>query len=417
MTAPIPTNNAIPSLAQLGVDAVCQVPEAACEPRRILFPKECFVGPLGEFAQVMSDNSQVPPEFFYAAGLTMFGAMVSTKVKLAIRFDVEPRLYTVLLGQSGMVKKSTAMKQTIRFFQSLKGGASYVSVCNGVGSGEGLASALNEAPRGRMVLAYDELRGLIDKCAITGSSLLSSVTSLYEQTELQNQIKSKSHSVLCKDAHLAVLGCCTTETYNHIWSSAAIGIGLLNRLFVVMADGGKIVAWPDEIPEANVDRLRGYFEGYLQRAHRDQDGIKFDRTPEAQALWEKWCERLRPSAHATRLDTIGFKIMGPLALLMERKAIDAEVMGVVCKLLDYELDVRTITDPIDADSIIARLEESVRRHLHIKGSLTKNQLRQSTSADKHGVWMFEQALNNLLRIEDVVIQAGKYTLTAQGRGE
>ena len=37
----------------------------------IAFPEDALVGSLGEYARLMADDSEVPPEFYFACGLTM----------------------------------------------------------------------------------------------------------------------------------------------------------------------------------------------------------------------------------------------------------------------------------------------------------------------------------------------------------
>jgi hypothetical protein len=393
-------------LRELGVTFVRSACEEEPAPaaRTVAFPEDCLVGSIGDFAKIMSKGSEVPPEFFFAAGLTMVGAIASTKLTLSIRFDVEPRLYTVLLGGSGIVKKSTAMKQSIAFFNDLKVPEPPL-ISYGVASAEGLVSDLNKASGGRLVLGYDELRALVDKCNIKGSTLLSAVTSLFEQNKWHNTTKSARNSVHCDNAHLSIVGCCTEDTYKHIWSSASIGIGLVNRLFIVLSDGGSSESWPNEVIERNLQPIRDRIERQLVRLP-----VKFDPTGEAREAWDAWYKTPRSSTHATRLDTIGFRLLALIALTTDKTEIDAETVQVVCEILDYELKVRMLTDPIDADSVIARLEEAVRRNLSAKGKLTKNQLRRATNADKYGIWAFDQALKNLIGAKDIYEHYGSYAL-------
>lgn len=388
-----PTLNPAMSNPTLYQPGIVQVHETMAEEqspqksRTIKFPQECIVGSIGDFARTMAKGSQVPPEFYFACGLTLIGAMAGTNLTIDIRYKAEPRLYTVLLGGSGIVKKSTAMKASIEFFSSLKN--PLPAVCYGVASAEGLVTALNKSS-GRLVLAYDELRTLVDKCTITGSTLLPAVTSLFEQNKWHNMTKRDKGSVLCDDAHLSIIGCCTEDTYKHIWTSAAIGIGLTNRLFIVLSDGGPLESWPKPVPAQDLTPIRDRIQVQLATLPK-----QMEPTPEALEVWEKWFYTPRPSTHASRLDVIGVRLMALVALTTDKKVIDAETVDIVCRMLDYELDVRMLTDPIDADGTIAKLEESVRRVLRVKGKLTRNQLRQATNADKYGIWAFDQALKNL----------------------
>ena len=69
--------------------------------------------------------------------------------------------------------------------------------------------------------------------------------------------------------------------------------------------------------------------------------------------------------------------------------------------------VRRQYDPIDADTIVAKLEEKVRRYLSIKvkGPLTERDLRRFTNADKAGIWAFRMATRNLVAVGDIVFDS------------
>jgi hypothetical protein len=134
-------------LAEAEAEARVQDVITADAPRRprgaTTFPENCFVGSIGDFARVMSANTEVPPEFYFACGLTMLGAIADTRLTIKLSFDVEPRLYTVLLGSSYEVKKSTALKRSMAFFETLRREVELPNICYGVGSAEGLISELN----------------------------------------------------------------------------------------------------------------------------------------------------------------------------------------------------------------------------------------------------------------------------------
>ena len=95
---------------------------------------------------------------------------------------------------------------------------------------------------------------------------------------------------------------------------------------------------------------------------------------------------------------------------MDKEQIDLETVRTVTAILDYELRVRTLLDPIDADNTISKLEEKIRRALTAKGPLSKRDLRRDTHADRAGIWAFEAALNNLLRAEDIELEHGLFKL-------
>jgi hypothetical protein len=333
----------------------------------------------------------------------VLGSVVGTRLKLDVGMTVDPRLYTVLLGESYSVKKSTAVKKTIDYFERQVCPVTPPHVLYGVGSAEGLARELQSKPEA--ILVYDELRALVDKCGVKGSTLLPMVTSLFEGNSWQNSTKSLKSSASVKDAQLSMLACCTLDTYEHVWKQDAIAIGLPNRLFVVNADRRCRIAWPSKPDASQLARITARFKAQLARLPLD---LTIDE--EAKEEWERWYNALPNSEHCRRLDTIGFRMLGLIALTTDRTSIDVETVKTVVSILEYEFQLRVLTDPIDADSTIAALEEKIRRQL-VKGPLTPRQLQQLVHAHRTGLWAFSSALNNLQNVsKEVELRSGQYLL-------
>lgn len=127
-------------------------------------------------------------------------------------------------------------------------------------------------------------------------------------------------------------------------------------------------------------------------------------------LWERWYHSVPATEHARRLETIGYRLLALIALTTDKEIIDAEVVEAVTKILDYELKIRTATDPIDADNMIAKLEERIRRQLAVRGRMDARSLRQVTHADRTGLWAFQMALQNLSNVGDISCYEGLYQL-------
>jgi Protein of unknown function (DUF3987) len=384
------------------------------ENSRLFFPREAITGSLGDFARLMSDGTEVPEEFYFAAALTFFGATCGERLTLNAQLKSEPRLFTVLLGESADVKKSTAFRTTAEFFDGVWKGLPAVlpkpSLCYGVGSAEGLANSLQKNPAG-VVLCYDELQALIAKSKIDSSTLLPMVASLFEQTKYENATKNQTLKV--DDARLSLIGCCTTDTYSNMWTKDAIAIGLPNRLFVVWADRKKRVSWPEPRDPSKIEVIR-------KTIIRQLGGLpkELDMLPDAKVRWRRWYDELPSSVHTKRLDTMGFRLLGLIALTADKDVIDVTTVEIVISILDYELTVRTLTDPIDADGTIAQLEASVRRQLKAHRCLTERDLRNKTSADRKGIWAFKAAITNLISAKDIYLrQDGKFVLTSEVSAE
>jgi len=367
--------------------------ESEPETKGIAFPQSAITGSIGALACTMAEGTEVPEEFYFAAGLTTLGALCTGRLNVAANVDCDPRLFTVLLGESADVKKSTALRRTVSLFAPLLApslAGERVKLLNGVASAEGLGRILNE--HRHVLLCYDEMKALMDKASIQSSTLLAMTASLFEGTAWSNPTKNPKQSVEVSDGHLSLLGCCTTETYSRMWTPEAIAIGLPNRLFIVGADRRRKVAWPESPDQGQINEVLGCLREQLTMLPKT-----YDITPKAKARWSEWYESARPSEHAKRIDTIGFRLMPLLAITNDSEIIDEAVMDIVLSILDYEITIRRLTDPIDADDRIARLEQKITRTLKARGPLTRRDLIRHTNARRDGLWAFDKAISHLTR--------------------
>jgi len=290
----------------------------------------------------------------------------------------------------------------VEFFEKLWGTGSGPHVVWGAGSAEGLARELSTNQN--LVLAYDELCTFVDKSKVQGSVLLPMMASLFEGHNWDNPTKDATKSVSVRDARVSLIGCCTTDTYSRMWTPEAIAIGFPNRLFVVGADRIRKVAWPEAPDPAELKAIADRITGQMKKLP-----LKLDIGPAAKIRWTEWYEDLPSSEHTRRLDTIGFRLLALIALTTDKDHVDLETVETVVSMLDYELEIRRITDPIDADNAIAKLEEKVRRALSL-APLPNRELQRRVHANRCGLWAYNTALQNLTRDGAVVPVGGMYRL-------
>lgn len=408
-------------------------PEATPEQRGegLRLPESVYAasGLAGEFTELFGRHYEVPREYWLFSFLTILGARLAGKVTLLSDLQPEPRLYTVLLGRSGVEKKCTAIRRTLRFFEEAECAP---AVCHGVGSAEGLAEVLAETKR--LLLVQDEFRALLAKVRIEGAVLGPLLTTLYEADTYEN--RTKRHHIQVRNGHLSLLAASTFDSYQLVWDSHSLAIGLNNRLLVVTGQAQGTVPLVPVVPSAEEtalqQRLRGLIEEVERRAgqevvlHLTPDGVaatdayELALSPEAQTVWERWYAKRPRDVYAARLDTIGQRLIILLALVRgELGVVSPETVEVVCQILDWQHRVRTAHDPIDAENIVARLEVGIQRQLQARGALTKRDLQRFTNASKYGLWAFKTALANLQADGRVrfVRALKKYDLTHRGAGE
>jgi hypothetical protein len=79
--------------------------------------------------------------------------------------------------------------------------------------------------------------------------------------------------------------------------------------------------------------------------------------------------------------------MGLLAFTNDKDEIDAATIDTLLDTLDYEITIRKLTDPIDADDHIAQLEQKILRVLDVKKRLSRRDLQRLTNAQRTGLWL------------------------------
>ncbi|NIO20905.1 MAG: hypothetical protein GTN76_09245 [Candidatus Aenigmarchaeota archaeon] len=317
--------------------------------------------------------------------------MVVDKITLPSAIAPQPRLYTLILGESADDRKSTAIKLTVNFFtDALKD----FPACWGVGSAEGLADQFQGQKK--LLLVFDEFKTFVSKCKIESSILLQATNSLFELNRYQSV--TKKHSINLKDVYLSMLGASTVESYEAVFDHHFHAIGFYNRLFIVRDTGRPKWSIPPKMEIPEKETLKRQLADILKIVNEAADSgiVEIPLTAEAGEMFDEWYFNVPRTEVAKRLDTYGHRLMLLLAINQGKVAIDADIMGKVITLLDYQYRIREETDPIDADNQIAQLEGRICRILK-GGPKNITELKRGTNYSRFGLWMFHTALNNLMR--------------------
>jgi hypothetical protein len=377
-------------------------------------PENCCLGILRDFVELMAPHYEVPKEYWFFSLATVLGAALAGKMTLAGDLKVEPRLYTVLLGRSGVEKKSTAIRRTLKFAE---GAGVLPPVCFGVGSGEGLAEALQENKT--LLLAVDEFRTLMAKARIENSVLGPMLASLFEGNNFES--RTKAHKVTVRGARLSMLAASTYDSYALTWDAHSLAVGLTNRILIVPAETDRLVPLVGQVPLGEEQRLQARLRELFATLEEMQDRTSYVKigdtthevkhkepveltlTPEAEKIWRTWYLTRSRDLYSVRLDAIGQRLMVIFAFAQGNfREVDANTVRGVCDLLDWQHKARMAYDPIDAGNEVARMEEAIRRQLRARGPLRKRELKRRCHAERAGEWVFRTALSNLTAEREVV---------------
>jgi|GEM_PF-2324009 len=355
------------------------------------FPRHIISGAAGDFARVYGSHLETPVEFLFMSYLTCLGTYLSRRLTMESEIQPQPRLYTLLLGQSADERKSTSISKTIDHF---KEALDNFDVCWGVGSAEGLQKRIIQAPDG-LLLSLDEFKQFVSKCQIQSSVLLPCVNTLFESNYYES--RTKKTDIILEEAYLSLLAASTVQTYERTWDSSFTDIGFTNRIFLVPGTAKREHSFPSKVPQADKDRLAAQ----LKDIDRFVGGyLEMEITPEAMSMYHNWYMAVESSIHAKRIDTYALRLMSLLAINAGKTFVDEDTVRDVICLCDWQLEVRKLHDPIDADNKIARMEESIRRQLR-KNPLGERRLMQQVNAHRAGLWVYETARKNLERYKEI----------------
>ena len=408
---PIPASS--PSLPQTQDEKANESKSA--EP---FFPQSAIVGLGKEFVDLYGQHLESPAEFLYASWHTCFGLAISPLVRLDLLVSSRPRLYTVLLGDSALPRKSTSIGVAVRFWDRLTPAMSSSAFRTeyGLGSVEGFARVFNgwnkkDAPDMRPALiVYDELQSFVEKAKQKGSLLLPMVSSLFESEEYDGTTSKRI--VGLRGCRVAMLGASTLDTYEHMWTPEFTNIGLPNRLFILKGNRTKSVAIPKSPPESSQRELENRVGHLLRRiaAWSAANDGKIRFSPDAERLWINYYPSIEKGGiHSKRLDTYAFRWMILLALSQEEFEVGRHVVEQAIQLIEYELSVRQLYDPIDAQNNVAKMEEKIRRIMGKRPGFNwpYRLLQQHSHSNRVGNWVLTTALNNLEKAGEVRKEAAK----------
>jgi hypothetical protein len=254
--------------------------------------------------------------------------------------------------------------------------------------------------RNRLLLVFDEFKSFVSKCLIDTSVLLTCVNSLFESEHCEAHTQKKS--IILTDVSISILAASTIATYERIWDSSFTDIGFNNRLFLVPGSGARRFPFPERIPAADRERLQVQLVEVINFVG---ERLELDITPEAREIYHQWYMGLETSVHSKRLDTHAMRFMQLLAVNEKRKLIDAELIHRVIDLMEWQLRVRRLYDPIDADNKIASMEEKIRRILGsrdaVKEAKSERDVKRLAHVERTGLWAFDTAKTNLIKAQEI----------------
>jgi len=211
--------------------------------------RECAYGWLAEQAEYLGG----PFGWSYVSLLTLSTPRIH--VEADFYEAIRPTLYAALLGPSGVGKSRTMDRAHLQL-----GGNDFEVEVNVPGSDRGLYEIFEKVDQApvppKMVLLQDELRTLMSKVNIQGSSLAPALCTLYYKDEVGGAVKGKALSAYVRLSILGGLKASDPMEFREVFGSETTA-GLFDRF--IFAPGPRRWMWSDEwrLPTCEVNEEFG----------------------------------------------------------------------------------------------------------------------------------------------------------------
>lgn len=261
--------------------------EAAARVERYRSPlPQAYFGWFGRYRNLMSPTAETPDVFHLAVALTLAGIYIGRRASTYYFSTLYPNLYTVLVGDTGKSRKTTAVRRGKAFFNSLGGVDGYrmpFSQIRGLSTAEGLLESLSRYPKA--LVEQDEFSHIIAKGRQESSAtLLPTLTELWDAPDYQ-QLLTRANPLLVERPTIALIAATTPQTLALDLGSRHVVSGFANRILFAYGEGKGFLA---DAPPVDT-----YEQRALMRDLRDavdalpQQGHEFSKSTAAAAYWRE----------------------------------------------------------------------------------------------------------------------------------
>lgn len=315
------------------------------------------------FVKPICDVNSRIPYFMWFPAMTVMLNYLGTKVHVAGK-NLMPTYFVILIGQKGRAIKSSSVESAIRYL-SEAGIVNYASLDSGMaqgkslvwsaGSPEGLALDMHKTNCKNPVLYYDELKHLVSKAGIDGSSFKAALLTIYESGNLQNVIKSKkeSYGLLPGTYCGSLIACTTPKNFSELWSVLSYGSEGLDDRFT-------FVFQPEVLPAKKPETVVPVFQNAVKTKTLIDKALQrgtFTISDDALKMLEDHYARRGVS---NRVNIRALKLAFYFAVDLGRDEIDEDCVERAIAICDYEIAVKKYFPTTSAQSKLAAAQLKLR---------------------------------------------------------
>ncbi len=348
-------------------------------------PSDLWLGWLEEFRDWVLPTTDAGEAAIFAAGLLTLGCAIGRQVRVHYGRALYPNFYVVLLGATGITRKSTVTARGrdvlaqafspdfLRFAKSVGSAEGLLELfCNErvTGEGKNQRTIFGPVPGQRVLLDEPEFTGLFVKMGRPGTAnLLEILLTLYDAENYKPATRSRPVEVV--EPFFCVLTTTTPQMLETRLADIHLSSGLLSRFAFFEPNPRQPMAYPDPPDPGGLDRLaRGLQEIF---GYAGQLGRPLILSPEARCSWEPVFQSFTyehreadraPAYLLTRIPGLAMKVALVYAVMRRHKVIETDDVEAGAAVAAYCADV-TKRMPLSAvpASRHGRLDERILAHL------------------------------------------------------
>lgn len=399
------------------------------------FPALALDGDLiGDLSHILSDGTQIPPQFVRSNIKTILGAAINGRVGFPSQEDIHTRLYNLNISVRERTGKGESWKRTGRkgtgLLNSLLEEEGVNIVDGGLGgSGQYLVKVLSEgvatSPNYSPLIRFDEMKELFQRDQIRASTLETELLKLYEETGIaQGSFTNGEYQV--EGVHLSLAGDFTRDGFEASFAGRrSRGSGFLARC--VLSYGDKIPHEGDWLPYddgaaiATVAGIRACLDRLPARVFGDVHACQARLVPREDPLarderyqFYKWLAAQDPR-FTGELTTHCKRDLLLRATFSGAGVITRDLLHRSIAWTSHQLELRQLLWPEDSGGPVERMERKIVDVLRKYGPQSDRALIQRCNVAREGSGgreVYSRALRALTCGTHEVVRVG---LTSRGR--
>lgn len=262
------------------------------------------------------------------------------------------------------------------------------------GSAEGFCMRMHEAQIRNGILYNDELSNLTEKMDIKASTLSSFLLKSFDSAKMENQLKrsGESYSFPAQSYTFGWMSCTTETMFPSLWAKIAGNeTGILDRMLFLVSPKEPRSFFKHRDPDFTgaAGRTRELIDQAIQQGvYRYTD---YDSTCRAMQGMEPRSQYM--------FETLALYFAIDLGL-SEIEDVCVERAGALIKYRHAAIDY---IQPVEADSLPARIEQEIRRELRRhNGLMPTRELERAMHSDRIGMKLWTQCYNGLISWKHIV---------------